>query len=36
MFAALTSYAIKALYGAKWHLWLGCPQPALRRVENLS
>ncbi|SPC06581.1 hypothetical protein CO2235_150093 [Cupriavidus oxalaticus] len=35
-FAALTSYAIKALYGAKWHLWHGGPHPALRRLENLS
>ena len=27
---------IKALQGAKWHLWHGCPYPALRRLENLS
>jgi len=27
---------IKALQSAKWHLWHGCPYPALRRLENLS
>ncbi len=27
---------IKALRGAKWHLWHGCPYPALRRLESLG
>lgn len=27
---------IKALHGAKWHLWHGCPYPALRRLESLG
>ncbi|WP_029049225.1 hypothetical protein [Cupriavidus sp. amp6] len=27
---------IKALHGAKWHLWHGCPHPALRRLESLG
>ena len=27
---------IKTLHGAKWHLWHGCPYPALRRLEILG
>ncbi|WP_434032754.1 ISKra4 family transposase [Cupriavidus sp. a3] len=27
---------IKDLHGAKWHLWHGCPYPALRRLESLG
>ncbi|TDF58113.1 hypothetical protein E1J61_35675 [Cupriavidus sp. L7L] len=27
---------IKALHGAKWHLWHGCAYPALRRLESLG
>lgn len=27
---------IKALRGTKWHLWHGCPYPALRRLESLG
>jgi len=27
---------IKALHSAKWHLWHGCPYPALRRLESLG
>ncbi|KJK21477.1 hypothetical protein UB46_27070 [Burkholderiaceae bacterium 16] len=27
---------IEALQGAKWHLWHGCPYPALHRLENLG
>ncbi len=27
---------IKVLRGAKWHLWHGCPYPALRRLESLG
>ncbi len=30
------SALIKALHGAKWHLWHGCPYPALRRLESLG
>ncbi|ODV43438.1 hypothetical protein AWV79_17480 [Cupriavidus sp. UYMMa02A] len=27
---------IKALYGAKWHLWHGCLYPALHRLASLG
>jgi hypothetical protein len=27
---------IDILHRAKWHLWHGCPYPALQRLENLS
>ncbi len=27
---------IQALHSAKWHLWHGCPYPALRRLESLG
>jgi len=27
---------IKALHSSKWHLWHGCPYPALRRLESLG